>query len=130
MGYDQTYACCERESRENRRNAFEVHKVFAFASPHICVLCVVGDTFLPQTSCSGGVVCEGLCLLVYVFVRVGLSSNTHICILYISVKKKKKIAAAVTMFCRKAKTRRCRDVGVGEVVVCCCLVCLCDTDKI
>lgn len=91
MGYDQTYACCERESNETRRSAFEVYKVFAFASPHICVLCVVGDTSLPQTSCSGCVcVREGWCLLVSALVHVCLSSNTHICILYMAGEKKKR----------------------------------------
>lgn len=33
-------------------------------------------------------VCEGLCLIASVFVRVCLSSNTHICILYMSEEKK------------------------------------------
>lgn len=75
-----------RESSETRRNAFEVYKVFAFASPHICVLCVVGDTSLPQTSCSGCVVCVWAFASACVCVRARLSSNTHICILYMSEK--------------------------------------------
>lgn len=56
---------------------------------------------------------------VCVFVRFCLSSNTHICILYMSEKKKnlRSIRAAVTVFCRQAKTRRRRVVGAGGSVV-------------
>lgn len=39
-GNDQTYVCCEQKPTETPKNASEVHKVFAFAPPHIlCSLC-------------------------------------------------------------------------------------------
>lgn len=124
-----------RESSKTRRNAFEVYKVFAFASPHICVLCVVGDTSLPQTSCSGCVVCVCERLRLLVCVRARASPPTHTFAFHTCRKNfLPSIRAAVTVFCRQAKTRRCCVVGVGW----CrgwgegwgCVVGLCDTDKI
>lgn len=126
-----------RESSETRRNAFEVYKVFAFASPHICVLCVVGDTSLPQTSCSGCVVClyvcVSVCVCLCVCARAPLLQHTHLH--FIHVGKIFFLPSELLSPCFADKQKQGGAVLWGLVQGLGgrgggCVVGLCDTDKI